>query len=146
MRRKHGWHVGLLLAALAAAASVFSAQRHAAPRHVVSVLVCTDEYVFRLLPRERIAALSYLAADRHPVVSTIADQVKGIVLIRQNAEDILAQHPDLVVTYQGVNQKLHGLMARAGVPVLDVPWASSLADIRRVTRMLGDAFGARGKA
>ena len=141
MRTKHGCHVLTLFASIVLAESVV-----AAPQHVVSVLVCTDEYVFRLVPRERIAALSYLAADRHPVVSTIADQVKGIPLIRQNAESVLAKHPDLVVTYEGVNQHLHALMRAAGVPVLDVPWANSIADVRKVTLMLGDKFGERARA
>ncbi|HXL98429.1 MAG TPA: ABC transporter substrate-binding protein, partial [Rhizomicrobium sp.] len=141
MRLKHGWHVAFIATALMQAAPAF-----AAPQHVVSLLVCTDEYVFRLLPRERIAALSYLAADRHPVVSTIADEVKGIPLIRQTAEAVLAQHPDLVVTYQGVNQNLHELMRAAGVPVLDIPWANSLDDVRRVTRLLGERLGEPARA
>jgi iron complex transport system substrate-binding protein len=141
MRLTHGWHVLFLALALAPAAPA-----SAAPQHVVSLLVCTDEYVFRLLPRERIAALSFLAADRHPVVSTIADQVKGIALIRQNAESVLARHPDLVVTYQGVNQNLHALMRAAGVPVLDLPWANSLDDVRKVTRLLGDRLGEAQRA
>src|SRR5579885_49911 len=117
MRAKHGCHVIAILAALTLACGV-----HAAPQHVVSAEVCTDEYVFRLLPRDRIAALSYLAADRHPVVSTIVDEVQGIPLVHEDAEEILARHPDLVVTYQGVDQKLHTLLRAAGVPVLDVPW------------------------
>jgi iron complex transport system substrate-binding protein len=141
MRLTHGWHVLFLALALAPAAPT-----SAAPQHVVSLLVCTDEYVFRLLPRERIAALSFLAADRHPVVSTIADQVKGIALIRQNAESVLARHPDLVVTYQGVNQNLHALMRAAGVPVLDLPWANSLDDVRKVTRLLGQRLGEAQRA
>jgi len=136
MRLRHGWHVAILVLTQILAAPV-----SAAPQHVVSVLVCTDEYVFRLLPRARIAALSFLAADRHPVVSTIADRVMGIPLIRQNAESVLARHPDLVVTYQGVNQELHSLMRTAGVPVLDLPWANSLDDVRKVTRLLGDRLG-----
>jgi iron complex transport system substrate-binding protein len=136
MRVTHGWHVAIFALALVSAVPA-----RAAPQHVVSVLVCTDEYVFRLLPRERIAALSYLAADRHPVVSTIADEVNGIPLIRQNAEAVLARHPDLVVTYQGVNQELHTLMRTAGVPVLDLPWANSLDDVRKVTRLLGGRLG-----
>jgi iron complex transport system substrate-binding protein len=137
MRSTHGWHVVFLAGLMALAA----APAYAAPQHVVSLLVCTDEYVYRLLPRERIAALSYLAADRHPVVSTIADRVQGIPLIRQNAEAVLALHPDLVVTYQYVNQKLHAILAAAGIPVFDVPQANSLADVRRITRNLGRALG-----
>jgi iron complex transport system substrate-binding protein len=141
MRLRHGWHVAFFAAAL-----VLVAPASSAPQHVVSILVCADEYVFRILPRERIAALSYLAADRHPVVSTIADQVSGIPLIRQNAEAALARHPDLVVTYQGVNQDLHTLMRAAGVPVLDLPWANSLDDVRKVTRLLGDRLGEQARA
>jgi iron complex transport system substrate-binding protein len=141
MRLAHGWHVALIAALLIPGGAV-----SAAPRHVVSLLVCTDEYVFRLLPRERIAALSYLAADRHPVVSTIADQVHGIPLIRQNAESVLALHPDLVVTYRFVNQKLHDILGAAGVPVYDLPWATSFGEIREITRHLGDRLGERDRA
>lgn len=129
-----------------AAALLCAEPDSAAPQHVASVNVCTDEYVYHLLPRERIAALSFLAADRHPVISTIVDKVKGYPLIRKNAEDVIAAHPDLVVTYQGVNQNLHMLLARAGISVLDVPWANSLADVRKVTRMLGDKLDVRARA
>src|SRR5512137_1121104 len=54
----------------------------AAPSRVVSTFLCTDEYVFRLVPRAHIAALSFEAGDRHPVVSTIVDRVRGIAQIR----------------------------------------------------------------
>lgn len=130
-----------LLCALAASLNAF-----AAPQHVVSVNICTDEYVYRLLPPQRIAALSFLAADRHPVISTIVDKVKGIALIHPSAETVIALHPDLVVAYQGVNPNLHALLARAGVKVLDVPYADSLDDIRQTTRMLGDALGEPARA
>jgi iron complex transport system substrate-binding protein len=134
-------HVWALLAAVACAAPAI-----AAPQHVVSVNICTDEYVYRLLPRQRIAALSFLAADRHPVISTIADKVSGITLVHPSAETVIALHPDLVVAYQGVNQNLHALLARAGVKVLDVPYANSLDDIRKTTRMLGEALGEAARA
>jgi len=75
MRGLHGWHAFVLAAAFLMAAPAF-----AAPQRIVSTFLCTDEYVFRLVPRAHIAALSYLAADTHPVVSTIADKVKGIPL------------------------------------------------------------------
>jgi iron complex transport system substrate-binding protein len=129
----------ILAVALAAPAA-------AAPQHVVSVNVCTDEYVYRLLPRQRIAALSFLAADRHPVISTIADKVKGYALVQANAESVIARHPDLVVAYAGVNQNLHALLARAGIAVLDVPYANSLADVRKTTLMLGGKLGVPARA
>lgn len=118
----------------------------AMPGRVVSTFLCTDEYVFRLLPRERIAALSFEATDRNPVVSTIADAAFGLPAIRPSAETVLDRHPDLVVMYEFTMPVLHAQLARDGVAVLDVPWANSLADIRRVTLMLGDKLGVPERA
>jgi iron complex transport system substrate-binding protein len=136
------------MAAFAFCAS--SASAASAPQRVVSLNVCTDEYIFRLLPPDRIAALSYLAADHHPIVSTIADDVArtNIHLIRQSAEEVLAAKPDLVVIDEGAQVRVRAVLARAGIPVADVSWASSLDDIRRVTRQLASALGVpeRGEA
>ncbi|HSC19280.1 MAG TPA: ABC transporter substrate-binding protein [Rhizomicrobium sp.] len=115
-------------------------------KRIVSAFLCTDEYVFRLLPRARIAGLSYLSADIHPVVSTIAGQVKGIPLIRASAEQVLTLHPDLVVTYENTNVRQTQLLRAAGVRVLEVPWAQSLADVRRITMMLGAQLGAGARS
>ena len=140
MRLTHGWHVACLIAAL-----LLPGIATAAPMHVVSTFLCTDEYVFRLVPRERIAALSFLSADRHPVVSTIADKVKGIRLIRGSAEEIMPLHPDLVVT-EDANPRLLAQLAEAGIRVLQVKDPMSLADVRDVTRELGAALGESERA
>lgn len=118
---------------------------------MVSTFLCTDEYVFRLLPRDRIAALSNLAGNHPPVppvVSTVADRVEAvhIPLIAPSAEEIATKRPDLVVMYQGTNPRVQAELETTGIPVLAVPWANSLADIRRITRMLGDALGVPARA
>src|SRR6476659_9562991 len=147
MRLPHGSHAALLAAALWAALPGMAADKQAVlPKRIVSAFLCTDEYLFRLVPRGRIAALSYLATDTHPIVSTIARLAKGIPSIRASAEQILALHPDLVVTYQNTNVRQTQLLRAAGVPVLEVPWAQSLADVRRITRMLGVRLGASARA
>jgi len=102
--------------------------------------------VFRLVPRNHIAGLSYLAADTHPVVSTIAEQVRGIPLVRASAEEVLSLHPDLVLTYENTNVRLRQQLQKAAVPVLEVPWAQSLADVQRITGMLGERLGASRRA
>src|SRR6185312_16628083 len=101
MRFAHISHAALLAAALSvtfpACVAAKAQQRqhmHLAPRHIVSAFLCTDEYIFRLVPRERITGLSYLSADTHPIVSTIAEQVKNIPLVRASAEQVLALQPD----------------------------------------------------
>ena len=141
MRPAHGWAAAVVAALLLAANPAF-----AAPKRVVSTFLCTDEYVFRLLPRERIAALSFEATDRHPVVSTIVDAAQGIPTIRPSSEAVLAFAPDLVVMYEGTMPILHAQLAHAGVAVLDVPWANSLADVRRITTMLGRRLGTPERA
>jgi iron complex transport system substrate-binding protein len=136
----------ILLAALVYFSISISAPALAAPQRVVSTFLCTDEYVFRLVPRDRIVALSYEAVDRRPVVSTIADAAQGIHVIRPSTETVLALKPDLVVMYAGTNPRLHLNLRKLGVPILDVPWANSLADVRATARMLGDKLGAPDRA
>jgi iron complex transport system substrate-binding protein len=118
----------------------------AAPERIVSTFLCTDEYVFRLVPRAHIAALSFEAGDRHPIVSTIADRVGGIVQIHPTTETVLNLHPDLVVMYENTMPRLHANLAALGVPVLDVRWDNSVADIRKTTLLLGARLGAKAKA
>jgi iron complex transport system substrate-binding protein len=138
MRCTHGW-LAVLCAVLAGIVPAA-----AAPNRIVSTFLCTDEYIFRLAPRERIAALSFDAADAS--VSTIAGRASAIPGIDPTAETVLNYKPDLVVMYAGTKTRLHAQLKEIGVPILDVPWANSLADIRRITTMLGDKLGARDKA
>jgi iron complex transport system substrate-binding protein len=140
-RLAHGWIVTILCALVSLAQPAF-----AAPQRVISTFLCTDEYVFRLVPRERIAALSYEATDRNPVVSTIADRARDIRTIHPSTETVLSLAPDLVVMYTGTNPRLHLNLKKLGIAVLDVPWANSLADVRAITAMLGEKFGAPGTA
>jgi len=135
--------VRLLVAALYC---LLASGADAAPVRVVSTNLCGDEYVFRLVPRAHIAALSFEAGDRHPVVSTIADRVGGIAQIRPSTETVLNLKPDLVVMYAGTMAKLHANLTALGVPVLDIPYDNSVADIRRTATMLGDKLGAPGVA
>jgi len=118
----------------------------AAPSRVVSTNLCADEYVYRLVPRDRIAALSWLAGDRNPVVSTIAGDVAGIPLIRPSAETVLDLKPDLVVFYDGTEPRLRAQLAETGIRALEIPWANSLSDIRKTTRQVGAALGESVKA
>ncbi len=118
----------------------------ALPQRIVSTNLCTDEYLFRLVPATRIAALSELAGARHPEVSNIAGRIGSIRRIRPNAEEVLNLRPDLVLLYQGVNPRLAAQLKAAGVRVFEVPWAQNLAQVRSVTRLLGGVLGVPGRA
>lgn len=139
IRRWRALTAGILIATAALSPAL-------AARRVVSTNLCTDEYVFRLVPRAQIAALSYLATETRPTVSTIAAAAKGIRTIRPGVETVLALRPDLVVLQAGTDPRLRDALRRAHIPVLDLPWANSLADIRAITRKMGAGLGAPGKA
>ena len=141
MRLTHGFPVALLMAMFLCVQPAI-----AAPHRIVSTFLCTDEYVFRLVPRAHIAALSFLAADTHPVVSTIRDKVNGIRLTRGSAEEVMSLDPDLVVMYRGTNPRLKTQLLEAHIPFVEVAWANSLADVRAVTRDLGASLGAQERA
>jgi iron complex transport system substrate-binding protein len=130
-----------LLALLALLVFCQPALAATAPARVASILLCTDEYVFRLLPRSRIAALSYLAGDRHPVVSTIADRIGGIALLPMSAEALLSVKPDAVVLAEGTAQEVRRVLNAARIPIIDVAWPNTLGDIRRITRDLSAKLG-----
>lgn len=132
--------LGALLMAFAPACA------HALPQRIVSTNLCTDEYLFRLVPATRIAALSELAGAMHPEVSNIAGRIGSIRRIRPNAEEVLNLRPDLVLLYAGVNPRLAVQLKAAGVRVFEVPWARSLAQVESVTRLLGQVLGVPGRA
>jgi iron complex transport system substrate-binding protein len=113
---------------------------------VISADLCSDEYVYRLVPRDHIVALSWLAGDRSPVVSTIVDKVAGIALMRPSAEAVLTRSVDLVVLSRGTNPRLRSQLAAAHIPILEIPMADSLAQVRAVTKNLGTALGAPDRA
>lgn len=133
-----------LLAAILIAVATTRAQ--AQPQRIVSTNLCTDEYLFRLVPATRIAALSMLAGARRPEVSNIARRIGTIRRINPDAEQVLNLKPDLVLLYQGVNPRLAAQLKAAGVRVFEVPWAQSLAGVHRVTRQLGEVLGVPERA
>lgn len=110
------------------------------PRRIVSLNVCTDQLVLDLVPRDRIAGLSWVAADRN--VSPIADAIGGITLLRGAAEEVLALDPDLVIAGSFTTPATVDLLRRLGRRVEVVPLATDLDGIRAALRQVARAVGA----
>lgn len=113
----------MLLAALGS--SIAIADRTA--KRVVSLDFCADQFVLKLLPRERILALS---PDADRSFSHMRGAAVGLPQVRPVAEDVLVLEPDLIVRSYGGGPRAVEFFGRAGVPVLQVPYANSLAEIR----------------
>ena len=109
------------------------------PVRIVSLNLCTDLLLVHLVARERIAALSILAAD--PSVSAIAARTAGLALVRGEAEAVLAKDPDLIVTSAYASPATVAILRRLGRRVVTLPLAGSFEGIRDSIRTLAAAVG-----
>jgi iron complex transport system substrate-binding protein len=116
------------------------------PTRIVSLDLCTDQLLLELVGRERIAAVTHLAAD--PAVSAIPDKAKGIPITHGAAEDVLRHDPDLVLAGPfGVSTTV-SLLRRLKRNVVVVPLPSNLDGVRVSVRTVASAVGEelRGEA
>jgi ABC-type Fe3+-hydroxamate transport system substrate-binding protein len=60
-----------------------------------------------------------------------------------SAEEVLATRPDLILTDSFTSPQMRKLLAQSGARVVEVPPAENFAQIRAVTRLVGDAVGER---
>jgi iron complex transport system substrate-binding protein len=106
-----------------------------APARIVSMNLCSDLLLLPLVPPERIASLSTLAAN--PDYSPLAEAAAGIPANRAQADEVLLFQPDLVLTSIFSASQAAGLLQRLGSRVerLDVP--ASLDAIYAVMDQVG---------
>jgi iron complex transport system substrate-binding protein len=125
---------------LTASAAVFAASEGEWPHRVVSLDYCADQYVLKLLPRSRILAVSPDAAKQF---SYMRDSAAGVAQVRPRAEDVLVLQPDLVVRSYGGGPRAVQFFERAGVPVLQVPYAGDFDGIRDAVLGMAEGLGVR---
>jgi iron complex transport system substrate-binding protein len=116
-----------------------------APRRVVSLDYCADQFVLALADRGQIAALSRGARREDSYYRAYA---AGLRQTRGSLEEVLALHPDLVVRNWGGPWDAAEVYARFGVPVLQVGEApdfhAARADLLNAAMQLGQVE--RGRA
>jgi iron complex transport system substrate-binding protein len=142
-----------LLAAGAAAAAGPGHARPAAvqppaapkPMRIMSLNQCTDLLLLQLVPRSRIASLSYLGHDAVDTLFPGADT--GLQVNQGTAEDVLNQQPDLILAGEFTTPVTKRLAAQAlHTPLVEVRSADSFADIRATVRQVGAAVGEPARA
>jgi len=122
------------------AAGLASPARGAPPSRIVSINICGDLLALSLVPRARIASVTFLAAD--PIMSPIAAAAEGVPLNYGKAEEVLAFEPDLVLAGRYTTRATVALLERLGYPVLELDIAQSLDDVRVQIRSAALAMGA----
>ncbi|MFZ5783620.1 MAG: ABC transporter substrate-binding protein [Pseudomonadota bacterium] len=115
-----------------------------APRRVVTVNLCLDQIALRLAAPGQLAGVSYLSHD--PRLSTLAERARRVPRVRAQAETILELQPDLVIFDRDAHATVKRMVQMAGVAILEVPWAASLADAEQVIVRIGSALGRDAEA
>jgi len=133
-----------IIGLLAAAAFWITPGRAAdAPRRIVSLDLCTDQLLVELVPRERIAAVTHLAAD--PTVSAIPEKARGILVTHGGAEDVLRLDPDLILAGPFGVRGTVDLLQRLGRRMVIVPQPQELAGVRAAVETVAEAVGEPAK-
>ena len=114
----------------------------AAAQRVVSLNLCTDQYLLALAP-ERAAAVTHLARDA--TLSVMAEAARGVPTVRADAEAVLALRPDLVLAAPWGARVTLAALERRGVRVERIALPDGFAAIRDTTRRLAGLLGVPGR-
>lgn len=132
--------IGLLLLPLL----LLGAAPPATPRHIMSINLCTDLPLLMLVPKQRIASITYLAHEAADALMPGSDA--GVAVNHALAEEILRQKPDLILASQWSTPVVRRLAKQVGAPIFEVETATDFADIRRLMRRLGTVVGEPARA
>ncbi len=132
---------GILLLALSAMAGATQASP---PRRIMSLTICTDAMLMDLAPTSRIASISYLSRD--PSVVKFFPEAARLPVNHNSPEEVLALHPDLILTLDYASPMIETLAANSGARLLVLDEPQSFDAIKINMRRVGDAVGARPEA
>jgi iron complex transport system substrate-binding protein len=129
-----------------AASPVPPAKVSEVPQRIVSINVCADQLVLALADRSQISGLTHNATD--PEMSGEAMKARGLPLLSNSAEQILAIEPDLIVGMPASRSAALAALPSQTYPLLDLATANTLDEIYTSIRQTAVAVGhpARGDA
>ncbi|MBO9499455.1 MAG: ABC transporter substrate-binding protein [Novosphingobium sp.] len=114
------------------------------PQRIMSTNLCSDMLLLMLVPRERIASITYLAHD--PVEALLPGADRGVAINHGSAEEVVRDRPDLILASPWSGATMRKLAAQVGAPVAEIDSADSFADIRRIVRQTGRLVGEPARA
>ena len=113
----------LLVACSQASASDVLETESERPLRIISLDYCADQYVLKFADRSQILAVS---PDAVKNFSYMRETAQGLPSVRPIAEDVLILKPDLIVRSYGGGVNAAAFFKRAGIPVLQIGWASDI--------------------
>lgn len=134
----------LRIAAIALAAAVLPGMAAAKPQRILSMNQCTDLLVLQLVPKGRIAGVTYLAKEG--ARSLFPGAADGVALNYGTPEDIIKFRPDLILTGDFSLAVTRRLAHEVGAPIVEVKSTRTFDDVRRNLRQVGAAVGEPARA
>jgi len=129
------------LVCLAACLLPATAPAGAAPRHVVSLNLCTDELLLLLAAPEQIASVTSLAHD--PLESPLWRTARRYPANDGSLLSVAPLRPDLVLATGGGGRDRDAIARSLGARIVTLPYPTTLGDmiasVRTVARALGRA-------
>jgi iron complex transport system substrate-binding protein len=114
------------------------------PQRIMSIMQCSDLMLLALVPKERIASVTYLA--HQPAQAIMPGRDRGVAINHGSAEEILRQKPDLILGGTYSTPAARRLARQVGAPLIEIDPVNSFADIRTMTRRIGRAVGEPARA
>jgi len=126
----------LLFSVLVFALSSFTIAEQLAPaKRIVSINLCLDALLIKLVESARVDSLYYLSAN--PQFSSVAEQAKAYNLNHGLAEDIVPRNPDLILAGEYSSLELRVFLKQLGFRVEVLPLPRGLDDISTHIRRFG---------
>ncbi len=129
------------LAAFCLLASPANAEPLSRPQRIISMNLCTDQLLMRLVEPHRIASLSYLSWRKDAIAPELRPILAHTRPNRAVAEQVMMLKPDLVLTGAYSAMTTTPLLRRTGIRVVEFQPAVDFDGMRADIRKLGDAVG-----
>jgi iron complex transport system substrate-binding protein len=137
---RHGIAALLALAVLAPATSA-AADAQQRPQRIVSMNLCTDELLMRIVDPSRIASITYLSRQPLNAPLGLDDTIAKIRVNHGLAEEVLMSKPDLIVTGSFSTMAATSLLRGLGQNIVTFDPEADFDDMRANIRKMGEAVG-----
>ncbi len=109
------------------------------PQRIVSLMLGADEILLSLVAPDRVAAVTYLAANS--IWTNVADQAQGLTTVGPDPEQIAALQPDLVFAATYTNADSVKLLKDLGYRVITMQLFDSVDRIKDNIRFVAQVVG-----
>ena len=120
------------------------AETNAKPQRIVSLSLCTDQILLKLVEKERIAAITFLSVD--PIYSFEWQTAQGLTTHTGLAESIIPLKPDLIIGSKYSTGNVVPMMAQLGYPTTTFDSPTTLKEAETLARDIGKAVGEAERA